>query len=277
MNKINRAIRAIWQIIKNPWLLNKVLDDDAIWKKRVEKHHYNISGLPVVEITKLLPELDDTISPYSFLDGGSLATDLLLLRGLARKTQAENYLEIGTWRGESVANIAPLVKEAVTINLPDSEIRKLGLGEDYVASHRFFSRNLKNVTHVQANSKEFDFQSLQKKFDLIFVDGGHNYDSVLADTASVAKIVNPENGVIVWHDYARNPEKIRWEVLCAILDGLPTEMHQHLYHISNTLCAIYYPAIKKQGISSLHLKPFALPTKYFEVSLKCNQIHSSDE
>jgi len=267
-----RALLAILQIIKNPWLLNKVLDDDNFWKGKVVKKYPRSIGLPVVEITDLLKDADARVEPYAFLEGGSLVTDLWLLRGLAKKINAKTYLEIGTWRGESVANVAPMVEEAFTINLPDDEMLKMGLTPNYVASHRCFSNYLPNVTHLQADSRTFDFLSLNKKFDLVFVDGGHDYESVLSDTKSILQVIDLQNSIVVWHDYGRNPEIVRWEVLAAILDGMPEELHQHLYQVSNTLCAIYYPGLKEFGGLSFPLEPFGLPTKYFEVSVKCRQI-----
>ncbi len=268
MKRLKKALQAVLQVAKNPWLLNKVLDHDHFWKSKVEKKHQISSGLPVVEITDLLLDSDGKVEPYAFLEGGSLVTDLWLLRGLAKKSNVKAYLEIGTWRGESVANVAPLVHEAFTIYLSDEEMLKMGLDKNYVASHGFFSKDLPSVTHVQANSRNFDFLSLNKTFDLVFIDGAHDYDSVLCDTKSILQVIDLQKSIVVWHDYARNPEKVRWEVLAAILDGMPRGLHQHLYHVSNTLCAIYQPDLKDQGLATVPLQSFATPTKYFEVSIR---------
>jgi hypothetical protein len=37
--------------------------------------------------------------------------------------------------------------------------------------------------------------------DLCFIDGGHSYECIKADTETALKILAP-NGVIVWDDYA---------------------------------------------------------------------------
>lgn len=265
--RVVRALSGLWQIIKNPWLLNLVLDNEELWRKRVVKKYGLKNGLPLIDIEDLFPELDEVVSPYAFLDGGCLPTDLVLLRALAKKNNALNYLEIGTWRGESVANVAPLVQEAVTLNLSDDDMRARGLTEDYIENHRIFSGHIPNVKHLHANSLDFDFGSLKKTFQLIFVDGDHHYEAVVADTAGVLKALQPETGIIVWHDYARTPEHVRWSVLAGILDGLPTSMHKHLYHISNTLCAAYLPN-PGQNIYPDTLKASNKPRKFFEVTLK---------
>jgi predicted O-methyltransferase YrrM len=267
MKKVGKALTGLWQIVKNPWLLNHVLDEENYWRKKVVKKHGFANGLPVIDIEELFPGFDETVTPYAFLDGSCLPTDLALLRALAKKYKAENYLEIGTWRGESVANLAPLVKEAVTLNLPDSEMRAMGMSEEYINLHRYFSIDLPNVTHLQANSLTFDFNSLGKTFDLIFVDGDHHYEAVFSDSSKVLKALEPGSGIIVWHDYARNPEQVRWSVLAGILDGLPAEMHKHLYHISNTMCAVYLPKLST-NIARKTLKPNEKPGKYFEVTLR---------
>ena len=273
MNKIQKALTGLWQVFKNPWLLNHVLDEEKYWRKKVVRQYGFESGLPLIDMEGMFPSFEETVSPYAFLDGSCLPTDLALLRALARKYQVESYLEIGTWRGESVANVAPLVREAVTINLPDHEMRALGQNEEYIGLHRLFSEKLPNVTHLQANSMDFDFASLEKKFDMIFVDGDHHYEAVRSDSGRLLQALNPGKGIIVWHDYARNPEQTRWSVLLGILDGLPREMHPHLYHVSNTLCAVYLPDLDPD-IHRGTLKPNQKPRKYFEVTLKTRPLSS---
>jgi len=266
MQKIAKAADAIWHLLKNPWLLNKVFDEEQYWRKRVIKKHGFENGLPVLDLGSVLDKTSETISPYTFLDGGSLVTDLALLRSLVRRFQVENYLEIGTWRGESVANVAPLVKKAVTIDLPDSVMHTLGRDEAYIGQQRTFSANLPNVVHVQANSLTLDFRTLGDSFGLAFVDGDHHYEAVCSDTRNVLKCLLPD-GIIVWHDYALNPEQVRWSVLAGILDGLPAALHQHLFHVSNTKCALYLP----KGITALPgatMLPCRSPARSFLVELK---------
>jgi hypothetical protein len=85
----------------------------------------------------------------------------------------------------------------------------------------------------------FDFSSLGKKYDLIFVDGDHTYEGVLSDTRNVFGLRKGPESVIVWHDYALTPDRFRPSVAAAILDGVPREYHKNLFHVSNTLCAVY--------------------------------------
>jgi hypothetical protein len=167
---------------------------------------------------------------------------MALLQLLCRKYSITDYLEIGTWRGESVANVAPYVKNCFTLNLPDETMSQMGLDKDYIGMHRFFSKNISNITHLFGHSQTFDFEKLNKKFDLIFIDGDHHTDSVEKDTISALKLLKNEQSILVWHDASLDPETPRYEVLLGIYKGIPKEMHKHIYLVSNTLCAVYIPA-----------------------------------
>ena len=148
--------------------------------------------------------------------------------------------------------------------MPDEEMLQMGLPEKYVGLHRFFSNKLKNVLHIQKNSTTFDFKTLNKKFDLIFVDGDHHYEQVKNDTAKVFELLRDENSVIVWHDYARSPGEVRFEVLAGILDGCPPPFRNNLYAVSNTLCAIF----TRKSYPAAFVDQHNNPNKVFTVEVK---------
>jgi predicted O-methyltransferase YrrM len=262
--KAGKFLKGISLLLANPWLMNRVLDDEDVNRKAVIDAYGLSNGLPVADITDLIPGFHETIEPFGFLDGGSLPIDLALLKGLARQRTNAHYLEIGTWRGESVANVAAVAEHCVTINLPDKEMESMGLDKEYIDLHRFFSDKLSNVTHLQHNSLTFDFSSLNEKFDVIFIDGDHHYESVRSDTANTFNLLKNENSVIVWHDYGHDPATVRWDVLRGILDGTPGEKRKHLYRVSNTLCAIYYPGKIKSSMQQKHV----VPDKHFKITIE---------
>ncbi|MCB0803860.1 MAG: class I SAM-dependent methyltransferase [Flavobacteriales bacterium] len=239
MKKIVKTIKGILALLKNPWLLNHVLNDDSIWRKYIAKNHKNQSELAVLNINSLNNGIDETLHSFAFLDGGSLPTDIALLKILSRRFEKCSYFEIGTWRGESVVNVSETAEECYTLNLPKEEILALGLSESYADLHGFFSKGKKNIRHLHGNSLHYDFEALNKKFDLIFIDGNHHYDYVKNDTKKVFEHLIHENSIVVWHDYAYSPEKIRPEVFAGILDGIPTKFKGNLYHVSNTMCAVF--------------------------------------
>lgn len=265
MEKFKIAASAFWHLLKNPWLLRYAFDDQSYWQKRAGKKYGFDAGLPVLELIDFFQDSSETVAPFAFLGGGSMPTDLALIRALLRKYPTENYLEIGTWRGESVANAAPFVRNAYTVNLPDNTIRTLHNGEEYVRVLRQFSEKLPNVTHIQADSTSFDFKSLGVKFGLVFIDGDHSYNSVRTDTSHILDVLEP-GGIIVWHDYTRHFDEIRWSVLNGILDGLPAEMHSGLYGISHSLCAIYLPRAFGMDVSE-RLNPYRQLQRFFSVTI----------
>ncbi|QKG53853.1 class I SAM-dependent methyltransferase [Hymenobacter sp. BRD67] len=254
-SRLATALRAFAALARTPALLNVVLTADAnAWRARALAHAQrwpglNADGLPLLPFTQFVPPTAPaaarTVGPFAFGDGGSLPTDLLLLRALARQQPGCRYFEIGTWRGESAANVAAEAATVHTLNLSADEMRALHLPERYIGLHGYFSRPLPNVTHLHGNSAAFELASLQRKagpFDLVFIDGDHRYEAVRRDTARVFEHLVSSHTVVVWHDASRQPGQPRWEVLAGLLDGLPAGLPGQLSQVGNTLCAIYSPS-----------------------------------
>jgi len=238
-------------------------DDDRFEKSCLNT--YGINQLPTVDLFSLDPPQEMKISPYSFLDGTSLVSDLYLLKLLAGKYPDCDYLEIGSWRGESLANVAQVAKKCVSVTLSQEEMVKLNFGKKFALAHGVFSKDLSNVTTHYANSKNFNFASLAQKFDLIFVDGDHSYSGVLNDTKKVFALRKDVNSVIVWHDYGYSPETVRNSTLQGILEGVPKENHRYLYHISNTMCAVY---IEDEKLNTYFTQFPSEVNKFFELNVR---------
>jgi predicted O-methyltransferase YrrM len=270
-NKLLIGLRALAALVRTPALLNELLAADvAAWRARALAHttHWpglSAAGLPLVPFAHFVPASAPaearTVAPFAFGDGGSLPTDLLLLRALARQHPGCRYFEIGTWRGESAANVAAEAAAVHTLNLSAAEMRALNLPERYIDLHGHFSRPLPNVGHLHGNSATFDLAALQKEagpFDLIFIDGDHRYEAVRRDTARVFEhLVGPKT-TVVWHDASRQPGHPRWEVLAGLLDGLPTGLPGQLVQVGNTLCALYSP----QALPTQAPDPLADPSQF---------------
>lgn len=267
MKKIKKLVKALGLILKQPALLNKIIDDEGVNKTEVTQKYDLPNGLPTVNITDLLPNFHVKIASYSALEGGSTPIDIGLLKSLAASIENCRYFEIGTWRGESVTNVASVAQSCVTVNLPDAEMTEMGIDQRYIDSHRLFSKDLSNVTHLQANSQTFDFSSLNQQFDLLFIDGDHHYESVKKDTQTAFSLLANDDSIIVWHDYGNNPTDIRWDVLKGILEGTPIDKRMYLYRVSNTLCAIYttkpmqgyYPLLSEKPKRVFEMEITSLP------------------
>jgi hypothetical protein len=263
MNKLSKLVKALFLIIQKPYLLNNVLKDELVFKAEFQRA-FPTTSFKQIRLVDLMETDEVQIVPYAFLSGSSLVTDFALLQLLCRKYQVKDYLEIGTWRGESAANVAPYVDSVTTFNLGDEQLLSLGLEKNYVDSHRFFSKDIPNIQHVFGDSQTFDFDQLGKKFDLIFIDGDHSSEAVKRDTEKMLSYLKNNQSIIVWHDAKVDTEYPRYEVLMGIYQGLPVDMQQRVYLVENSLCAVYLPMEIAHEIPVLN----RLPRNSFELTLK---------
>lgn len=268
MGKIGKAVKALWWIARKPVLLNRVLTDEDSWKRYVSERYDMPGGLPVITMDQLIGLDSISLGPMTFLDGGSLPTDMMLLAGLAEGIKDCRYFEVGTWRGESVSALSSRTKSCHTLCLTDEEMRNRGMHEKTIEAHRMFSTGLKNVTHHRGDSRNFDFGALNQKFDLVFIDGDHHHDFIIGDTRNIFKHLLHENSVIVWHDYGFHPDQVRFEVMAAILDGVGAERAGLVYHVAHTKCAIYTGMEYESRPASFP----EVPGEYYTFSLTRNKL-----
>ncbi|MDN3690879.1 class I SAM-dependent methyltransferase [Chryseobacterium tructae] len=269
MAKVNKFLSFFRTILETPSLINLVLDSSLEAEKKFKKKYTGISSLPQIDMKLLGDKVAEDIDSF-ILDGGSLITDLQLLKTLSMRNDVNSYIEIGTWRGESVYNVAKYTEDCTTINLSKKEMKEMGLHVKYAEQHGILSQKNPQINHLEANTKFFDFTSLGKKYDLVFIDGDHSYEMVLNDTKKVFDNLLHENSIVVWHDYAYNPLKIRYEVFQAILDGVGKENHGYLYHPQNTMCAIFI----KGKFPTTPFDDKAAPTKILNVKIHSEEFSS---
>ena len=263
IHKSKKLLSFFKTLLKEPHLVNLILTNNEVQKEKFLQKYQNLTALPQIEIKDLGQEVAEKISTF-ILDGGSLITDLQLLMSLASRNEVKSYFEIGTWRGESVFNVAKILEDCTTLNLSEKEMKDFGWNPKYAEQHAILSKKNSKILHLHGNTVNFDFEALNKKYDLIFIDGDHTYEMVKSDTEKVFQHLVHENSIVVWHDYAYSPQKIRYEVFRAILDGLGKENHQYLYHPKNTMCAVFF----KGKIKSSTFDEMKFPEQIFEISIK---------
>ncbi|MFZ9658277.1 MAG: hypothetical protein ACO29Z_06260, partial [Crocinitomicaceae bacterium] len=132
MSKVFKFLKGLSLLVQKPYLINLILKEEGLLAAAFKKRFPNLE----------LQEIH--LKTMSFLSGSSLPTDFALLQVLCSKYQVENYFEIGTWRGESAANVAPYVKQVYTLNLSDAQLKDLGCEDAYIQAHRTFSKDLQN-------------------------------------------------------------------------------------------------------------------------------------
>lgn len=262
-SKIQKLFSVIQIILKKPSLINLINDSNIVFEERFKQKYSNFTTLPQIEIKDLNDQIVIDHVESFLLDGSSLITDLQLLSTLANRKTVNSYFEIGTWRGESVYNVAKFVDDCTTLNLSEEEMHELGWPEKYAVQHGILSGKNPKILHLSGNTKTFDFAGLHKKYDLVFIDGDHSYEMVLNDTKKVFKNLLHKDSVVVWHDYAYSAQKIRYEVFKAILDAVGDENHQYLYHPKNTMCAIF----TKAQLPTTVFDEMEIPQKIFELKI----------
>lgn len=235
----NKLVWTASSLLKDPMRATRLFNEEEYWRDHVSEEYGMERGLPTVDMLDLFGSFQETVDPFSYLEGTCTTMDLALLKLLARRLDSCKYFEIGTWRGESAANVADVAENCVSLDLPESELRRRGRSDAFVNNQAHYSRNLRNVDHLRYDSRKFDWTEYERQFNLVFVDGDHTYEGVRTDTRSAFRLLRDDQSVIVWHDYGLSPETVRWTVLAAILDGCPAELRSSLYHVSNTLCAAF--------------------------------------
>ncbi|MEN8224153.1 MAG: class I SAM-dependent methyltransferase [Bacteroidota bacterium] len=263
MSKLQKILKVSGLLLRKPYLLNKILDDNDVWLESVQ-NEYGLDGFSEIKFHHLSAGKDVQVKPFAFMEGGSLPTDLALLKVLASGFDACRYFEIGTWRGESVANVAEVAAQCTTLNLSIEELEAFGRPPEYTGQYAMYSKGLPNVLHLEGNSMAFDFSGLDTKYDLIFIDGDHHYESIKSDTENVFRHLMHEKSIVVWHDYAWQPGNVRHETMAAIMAGVPPQLRNKLYAVRNTLCAIYYPG----ELKTFNASSIATRDEAFEVVVK---------
>ncbi len=267
--KVNTVVSLIKRLLSNPKSIFLVFKDEDYYQKQLQKK-YGQTQFPTVDVAQFIQPQGHTLDYLCMLDGSSTIVDLLLLKNLALTFEHCDYLEIGSWRGESIMNVADVkTADCVSFNLSKEEIVALTGKEKYADLHACLISKRDNLTEIKGNSLTFDFESLNRRFDLIFIDGDHKYHAVKSDTQKMFPLLKDENSIIVWHDYAYNPERPRYSVIQGIMDGMPESEHQHLYHVSNSMCAIYC----KKNLQGVMEDFPSFPKKLFSLKVDIKDNH----
>jgi predicted O-methyltransferase YrrM len=148
------------------------------------------------------------------LSGLGFVIPYTLLATIAGALNPKKIFETGTFRGVGTLTMA--------LNAPQADIYTLDLPIDYTATEvETLSKGDKEwvrlsrtstgfafqghpaavrIHQLRANSLTFTPRPELTNIDLCFIDGGHSYECIKADTETALKVLSP-TGVIVWDDY----------------------------------------------------------------------------
>lgn len=176
----------------------------------------------------------------------ALLETFLLITAL-RLVNARRVFEFGTYFGSTTLNLAlnsSPDSEIFTLDLEDSDlIRVCQLSADAVLTQEHLARemldfeqsNIANkIVCLKGNSHFFDFSPFKNSIDLIFIDGGHDYETVASDTRNAFKMLRMDtHAAIFWHDYG-HPQYLD---NTRFLDELSAQYD--VFHVEDTMLCGY--------------------------------------
>jgi len=161
----------------------------------------------------------------------------------------KNIFEFGTCSGKTTTLMAlnsPDDSKIITLTLNPDQAKNLSLdGQDNKVSIRniinesnynkfiFSGKEYeKKISVMFMDSRKLNENEYLKKFDLIFIDGGHTYSIIENDSNKSFKMIKT-GGTILWHDYV--PGKTSDKDVVKYLNRISKE--KKIFHIENTsLC-----------------------------------------
>lgn len=177
------------------------------------------------------------------ISGDVNLAELAVLASAAAAASAGDVIEIGTFDGRTTLNLAvnaPPQARVFTLDLPPEAAPKFDLapGERaYVEKPRSGGRFLdappawapaaRRITQLMGDSAAFDWSAHVGRAGLVFVDGSHAYDYVMADSDTALRLVT-DKGMVIWHDYGV------WEGVTRALEQIEASRHLGLRHVRGT-------------------------------------------
>lgn len=126
---------------------------------------------------------------------------------MSRLAEGKRVLEIGAYQGRSTAALAQTASLVVSVDhhRGDAGTRAVGTAPDWTLP--LFCGHLnrlglwEKVVPIIGNVEDIRPILAPFAFDLVWIDGAHDEESVSRDTALAFRVLNPVSGVIAWHDW----------------------------------------------------------------------------
>ena len=160
-----------------------------------------------------------------------------------RLVKAKRIFEFGTFFGSTTLNLAlnsPANAQIFTFDLPKADALAATRNEpDFrVAGERLNHAQpdftgfgeAQKIKTLLGNSREFDFSPFNGSMDMVFIDGGHDYETVKSDTSNALTMLKADApGCIFWHDY----QNIECEENTRFLTDLEKDLG--VFHVKETM------------------------------------------
>lgn len=128
---------------------------------------------------------------------------LKFLCALAKTIHAP-VVEFGTFTGRTTYNMALNTPEKIYTLDTGKDVERSGdhdlKYETYIPGEMFLDKpEAARIELVLGDSKQVDLRHLYGTIGLVFIDGGHDYDTIKSDSDKAFKLIR-NDGVIVWDD-----------------------------------------------------------------------------
>ena len=213
------------------------------------------------KVEKTIPDTDIEFIvklPSSKIGGLHLLESSILV-SMIKLTNPSNIFEFGTYMGAStvlMASNSPNYTLVTTLDvnnqseITEQEPSSYNLqdahdNDDFLRSNfrdngaihiERCKPNIKDkIIQIFCNSKNLDIdkQNFRKKFELIFIDGGHDYETIENDTKKAFDMAT-DDAVIIWHDYT---SQIHRDVTHFINN---ISKKNKIVHVQNTMLALHF-------------------------------------
>ena len=205
-------------------------------------------------IQDILPNYNPNLVIEKIDEGGfmsKLEKETLVRMGVA--VNAKKVFEFGTNTGQTTAILAKYFEQVYTIDF----YKEMGQFISPVQINEVPSIidvgkycKLPNVVQLYGDTlsknTRLELMTLNHNFDIVIVDGGHDYLTCLNDSLLALVIVKP-GGLIVWHDY--KDANIGKDVMKAV--NLVSGIIGNIYHIAKTWLAFYPVPEKKEPMKTI--------------------------
>jgi len=189
--------------------------------------------VPLIRIGDLLPNsVSLALCELESVDGNISVLELMVLCSLIRKQSPRTCFEIGTFDGRTVLNLAANMERGTqiyTLDLPATSVGEAALkleeaDKKYICKERSGMRfehtqYSDRIIQLFGDSATFDYSFLKGRMDFVFIDGSHSYEYVLSDSRTALRLLGPNGGTVLWHDY----DTPYWPGVTRALNELYTE------------------------------------------------------
>jgi len=149
-------------------------------------------------------------------------------RALVKLAKDKNCLEIGSYKGRSTIAMASTAKHVFTIDTFRADTTRPSYQiPDNVSGHTtldIFNRNIKgydNIEYMIGLSEEI-LPTLDKMFDLVFIDGCHDKEQVEIEIKLSWDLIK-DDGIFIFHDI--NLGRLRQAVVAVFDESKLTKIH----------------------------------------------------